>query len=54
MNAAGKSSGVSGSCPECKEEREVESGLAAQSQEFFRIHGFIIMGDTEVDMAAQG
>ena len=54
MNAAGISGGVSGFSPEFKEEKENESSLVPQSQKFFRIHGFIIMGDTEVDMAAQG
>ena len=54
MNAAGISGGVSGFYPELKEEKENESSLVPHSQKFFRIHGFIIMGDAEVDMAAQG
>ena len=47
------SGGVSGPKPEIKEERKEESRLFAQIQEFLRIHGFIVMGNAEVDMAAQ-
>ena len=50
--AAGTSGGGFGLSP-FKEERE-ESFLLTQVQKFFRIHGLIIVGDAEMDMAAQG
>ena len=36
-----------------KEERE-ESLLISQGEECFRVHGFIVMGDGKMHMAAQG
>jgi len=30
-----------------------KSGLLSQIQEFFRIHGLVIMGNTEMDMTAE-
>ena len=41
-------------CTQIKEERKEESVLFSQRKELLRIHRLIIMGDAEVDMAAQG
>ena len=44
---------VLGLRPKSKRKEKEKAGLLAQVQEFLRIHGLVIVGDTEVDMAAQ-
>ena len=52
QTAAGISGGGFGLLPNSK--RKEKNRLLAQIQEFLRIHGLIVMGAAEVDMAAQG
>ena len=52
-NAAGNSRRHSGAKPHSKRKETEESGLLAQIQEFLRVQGLVVMGNAEVDMAAQ-
>ena len=51
--AAGNFRRPSGAQPHSKRKETEESGLLAQIQEFLRVQGLVVMGNAEVDMAAQ-
>lgn len=40
-------------CTQSKRKEKKKSSLVTQVQEFLRIHGFVIMGNTEMDMTAE-